>query len=127
MNWSPLVEMVPLNRRLAVWISAVSVAVGTGYSSLSPPTVKQMRYESSFCGRIFDTMFRYVVFLPHGLPRAWMKCIVFVSAFTTAEPRARRPISFDADPSYNFESAPILRWQYSNAAPVSSHITEFAE
>ena len=45
-------------------------------------------------------------------------CIVFVPAFTAAEPCARRLIYFDADPSHSFEFAPILRWRYSNAAPV---------
>ena len=68
------------------WILAVPVAIGPGYSSLSLLTVKRMRYGSSFCRSIFATMFRYVVFLPRGLSRAWMKCIVFVPDFTAAEP-----------------------------------------
>ena len=90
---------------------------------IGPLMVKRIRYGSSLCGRIFATIFSYVFFLPRGFSRAWMKCIVFVPAFTAAEPCARRPISFDADPSHDLESAPILRWRYSNAVPVSSHIT----
>ena len=86
MNRPLLVEIVMLNIRLAVWILAVLVAVGPGQSNLSPPTVKQIQYWSSFCGRTFATMFRYVVFLPRGLSYAWMKCIVFSPAFTAADP-----------------------------------------